>query len=378
MPELIIKPVETRRERKQFLHLPWKLYHGDANWIPPLRLNQKELVGYKRHPFYEDADVQTFLAWRGNEVCGRIAAIVNHVHNRRFKEQRGFFGFFESINDQQVATGLFDTAKAWLAERDIQSMRGPMNPSFNYEIGLLVDGFDSPPTFMMTYNPPFYEQLIEEYGFRKEQDLYAYWGHVDMLETQDKKIAFVIEESTRRFRFKLRRLDKSRFDEDIRTFLKIYNDANGAHWGFVPMSEGEIRHMSKGMRHLITPEMTSFAEVDGRPVGAVFGMLDYNPRIKQINGRLYPFGFLKLLWNRRAIKRMRVLAAHVLPEYQRWGLGLVLLQRLVPDILEWELEEVEFSWVAESNHLSRGTLERGGAKLIKTYRIYDYDFEPSP
>ena len=195
MPELIFKPVETRRERKQFLHLPWKLYHGDANWIPPLRLNQKELVGYKRHPFHEDADVQTFLAWRGNEVCGRIAAIVNHVHNRRFKERRGFFWFFVSINHQQVASGLFDNAKAWLAERDIQSMRGPMNPSFNYEIGLLVDGFDSPPTFMMTYNPPFYGQLIEEYGFRKEQDLYAYWGHVDMLETLDEKIAFVIEDS---------------------------------------------------------------------------------------------------------------------------------------------------------------------------------------
>ncbi|MBC8352817.1 MAG: GNAT family N-acetyltransferase [Planctomycetes bacterium] len=246
-----------------------------------------------------------------------------------------------------------------------------MNPSFNQELGLLVEGCDSPPTFMMPYNPRYYEELIENYGFTKEHDLYAYFGHVDQLETQDKKLQFIVDESTRRFNFKLRRMNMSNFDQEVRTFLKIYNEAHGDHWGFIPLSENEIKHMSKSMRFLMTPEMTTVAEVDGRVVGTAFGMLDYNPLIKQIDGRLFPFGFLRLMLNRKRIKRMRLIAAHVLPEYQRWGLGVVLLSRLVPDALAWGIEEAEFSWVAESNHLSRASLERGDAKRSKTYRIYD-------
>lgn len=368
----IARAVASRRDKKAFLELPWKLYRGDPNWIPPLRLNQKELVGYKHHPFYDDAEAQTFLATRDGEICGRIAAIVHHAHNRRHNERRGFFGFFESIQDQEVAAALFNAARAWLAERDIRDIRGPMNPSFNYEMGLLVDGFDTPPTFMMTYNPPYYAELIEGYGFQKVKDLYAYWGHADMIATLDKKLWFVIEESQRRFNFKIRPLDRSRFDEDVRTFLRIYNEANINHWGAVPLSEGEIRHMSASMRHLIVPKLTALAEVDGRVVGTVFGLLDYNPRIRQIDGRLFPTGFIRLLWNRRQIKRVRMIATHVLPEYQRWGLGLVLLNALHESVRDWELEECEFSWVMECNKLSRGSLERGGAKRIKTYRLYDY------
>jgi GNAT superfamily N-acetyltransferase len=372
MSDVVVKPVATRGERKQFLMLPWKLYRDDPNWIPPLRLNQEELVGYRRHPFYDDAEAQTFLAFRDGQPVGRVSAIVNHAHNRRYKEKRGFFGFFETIDDRAVAHGLLDAARDWLGQRGIQAVRGPMNPSFNYEIGLLIDGFDSPPTFMMTYNPPFYAPLLESYGFQKTQDLYAYWGHMNMLESLDKKLAFIVEEATQRFKFDMRRLDTSRFREEVAEFLRVYNAANQGHWGFVPLSDGEIKHMSASLRYLVVPEMTSVAEVDGKVVGAAFGMLDYNPRIKQSNGRLFPFGFLRLLFNRRQIKRVRMVATLVVPEYQMWGLGLVLLARLVPDSLAWGIEEGEFSWVAESNRLSKASLERGGAKRIKTYRIYDY------
>jgi len=372
MSSITVTCVETRHQKKQFLSLPWQLHREDPNWIPPLRMNQKEMVGYKHHPFYDDAEIQTFLTMRDGGVCGRIGAIVNHAHNRRYKDETGFFGFFESVDDQEVADSLFDAAGQWLKDRGMTTIRGPMNPSFNYEIGLLIEGFDSPPTFMMTYNPPFYEKLIDNYGFEKEQDLFAFWGHIDMLETQDTKLQFIVDEATRRFNFDLRRMNISKLDEEVRTFLRIYNDANGNHWGFVPLSESEIKHMSKSMRFLMAPEMTALAEVDGRVVGVAFGMLDFNPRIKQIDGRLFPFGFLKLMMNRKAIKRVRLIATHVVPEYQRWGLGLVLLSRLVPDVKAWGIEEGEFSWVAESNHLSRASLERGGAKRDKTYRIYDY------
>jgi GNAT superfamily N-acetyltransferase len=371
MSEISIVLVQTKRQQKQFLTLPWKIYHDDPYWIPPLRQNQKELAGFARHPFYEHSEGQAFLALRDGVPVGRILAIVNNPHIERYKEQRGFFGFFESIDDQQVAIGLFDAAKGWLAERNIHDIRGPMNPSMNYEIGLLIDGFDSSPQFMMTYNRPYYAKLIEGCGFRKSQDMYAFWGHVDMLKTLDQKMHFVVEEATRRFGVTTRRLNPKDFDGDVRTFLDIYNSSLGGTWGFTPLSEGEIDHMAESMKHLIAPEMTSIAEVDGRPVATAFSLLDYNPRIKKIDGRLFPFGFIRLFWNRRAIKRIRIISTNVIPEYQKWGLGLVVLDRLVPEIIDWGVEEAEFSWVLESNHLSYKTLQRGGAKLTKTYRIYD-------
>ena len=373
MPPLEIVKVATKQLQKQFLRLPWRLYENDPLWIPPLQQNQKELAGFARHPFYEYASSQAFVAYRNGEPCGRILVILNPAHNDRYDEQIGFFGFFETVNDPEVAHALFDAANAWLRERDIHVMRGPCNPSLNYEIGLLVDGFDTSPRFMMTYNPPYYGDLMESYGFRQEQDLFAFWGHVDMLETLDEKLAFIVEEASRRFEVKLRRMNVKAFDEDVRMFLNIYNKSLVGTWGFVPMSSGEVDHLAKSLKLLIAPEMTSVAEIDGKPVGAVFALLDYNPRIRDIDGRLFPFGFLKLLWNKKAITGIRLISANVLPEFQRWGVGLLLVSRLVPDVLSWGVQDCEFSWVLESNHLSRATLERGGAKLIKTYRIYDYE-----
>ena len=375
MDSVRIEPVSSRRAQRQFMQLAWRLYRDDPHWIPPLRQYQRELLGYSRHPFHDFADVDTFLALRGNEVVGRIATIINHAHNKRYGEQRGFFGFFESIDDEAVASALLTAAKEHVASRGMTSLRGPVNPSLNYELGLLIDGFDSAPTFMMTYNPPYYQRLVESQGFGKSQDLYAFWGHVDMLSGLDSKLEFIIKEATRRFDLTLRQMDRSRFAEEVRTFLDIYNASLVGTWGFVPLSDGELKHMSKTLKHLIVPEMTAVAEVKGKPVAVAFGLLDYNPIIKEIDGRLFPFGFMKLLWGRRKLKRVRLLSTNVLPEYQRWGLGLVTLARLVPDVLKWGIEEGEFSWVLESNHLSYQSLKRGGAKLTKTYRIYDAEWE---
>lgn len=371
MPEIVVKAVQSRKERSQFFHLPWTLYRGDPNWIPPLRRSQLELLNYKPHPFYSYSQIQTFLALRDGQPCGRVAAIINGAHNERYNEQRGFWGFFESIDDTQVAQALFAAAADWLKQRGMTSIRGPMNPSMNYECGLLIDGFDSPPTFMMTYNPPYYERLVESAGHSKIQDMFAFWGHAEMLEGLDKKLAFVVEESTRRFGVKVRSLDRKRFAEDVRMFLDVYNRSLVGTWGFAPMSEDEVDHLSAGLKYLIVPEMTTAAEVDGQVVGAVFGLLDYNPRIRLIDGRLFPFGFLRLLRNKKAIKRIRLISTNVVPEYQKWGIGLVLLARLVPEALAWGIQEAEFSWVLESNHLSYQSLKRGGAKITKTYRLYD-------
>jgi hypothetical protein len=205
----------------------------------------------------------------------------------------------------------------------------------------------------------------------RSQDLYAFWGHVDMLETLDEKIRFIFREATERFNVQLRNLDPARFGEDVEKFLDIYNRSLVATWGFVPLSTSELKHMATGLKRLIIPELTVFAEVDGKTVGAAFCLPDYNSRIKEIDGRLFPFGFIKLLRNKRDIKRFRVLSANVIPEFQRWGLGIVLMGGLVPKVLEYGIQEAEFSWVLESNTLSRATCERAGAKLYKTYRMYD-------
>jgi GNAT superfamily N-acetyltransferase len=375
MPHLVVRAVSTRRERKQFLNFPWTLYQGDPNWIPPVRLNQKELVGYARHPFYERNRCQTFLALRGGEVCGRIAAILNVGHNERYEERRGFFGFFECVDDQQVAGGLFDAVRRWFAEQGIRRLRGPTNPSLNYELGLLVDGFDTPPTFMMTYNPPYYERLVEGYGFRKTQDLYSYGGSIEMFPKIREKYSDLVERILEHHNIRLRPLDKRHFRRDVELFLTVYNQSLTNTWGFVPMSADEVRTMASALKYLIVPELAMGAEVDGRVIGATFALLDYNPRIKQIDGRLFPFGFLRLLYNKAAIKHVRIISTNVMPEWQRMGVGLALLSGLVPKGLEWGMQHAEFSWILESNSLSWRSLERGGANREKTYRLYDLDEE---
>jgi len=373
MAEVTVRPVETRAEQKRFVQVPWRIYRDDPCWMPPLIMSQEELLGFRPCPFYEKSRSRSFLASRGGADVGRITAIVNAGHIERYQEQRGFFGFFECDDDPAAAKALFDAAKAWLHAQGMTSIRGPVNPSLNYECGLLIEGFDTPPFFMMTHNKPYYAGLIESQGFVKIEDLYAFWGRLSMLESIDSKLGVMVEGVKERFGVTVRPLDRSRFDEEVRMFLDIYNSSLGGTWGFVPLTPGEVKHMAASLKHLIVPELALVAEVEGKPIGSVFCLLDYNPRIKAINGRLFPFGFLKLLWNKKAIKRMRAISTNVIPEYQAWGVGLVLHAALVPRLYDWGMDEVEFSWVLESNHLSKRTLERGGALVTKKYRIYQDD-----
>jgi GNAT superfamily N-acetyltransferase len=371
--DVVVRPVETRAQQKRFVNLPWRIYRDDPCWMPPLVMSQEELLGFRHSPFYEKSRSQSFLATRGGTDVGRITAIVNAGHIERYNEQRGFFGFFECDDDPAAATALFDAAKEWLHGQGMQTIRGPVNPSLNYECGLLIEGFDTPPFFMMTHNKPYYAGLVEANGFGKIEDLFAFWGKLSMLSSLDSKLGVMVEGVKERFGVKVRPLDRSRFDEEVRMFLDIYNSSLGGTWGFVPLSPAEVKHMAASLKHLIVPELALVAEVDGKPIGSVFCLLDYNPRIRAINGRLFPFGFLKLLWNKKAIKRMRAISTNVIPEYQAWGVGLVLMAALVPQLYAWGMDEVEFSWVLESNHLSKRTLERGGALVTKKYRIYQDD-----
>lgn len=367
-----LRRVTTRQDRKNFIDMLWDLYEGDPNWIPPLIMNQQELVGFRHHPFYNENYCANFIVNQGTRTVGRITAIYNKAHNERHEENRGFFGFFESINDQKVADLLFQAAGEYLLEEHgLTDMRGPVNPSLNHDIGTLVDGFDSPPTFMMTYNPPYHDDLITSFGFEKCQDLYAYEGHISMIAGLDPKLAFVINELRRRFNVKVRPFDPKNFDEEVNLFLDLYNKSLVGTWGFVPMSRDEVKHQAKGLKFLLIPELTTFIEIDGKPIGAGLGLVDYNQIIKKIDGRLFPFGFIKLLTDKRKLDRVRLMSANVLPEYQKWGFGLLALERMLEDVLKMGVKHGEFSWVLESNHLSRASLERGGLERSKTYRLYD-------
>ena len=371
--DIAIQPVETRSQQQRFIRLPWRIYADDPCWIPPVIMSQQELLGFRKHPFYERSKSQSFLATRGGRDVGRITAIVNAGHIDRYKEQRGFFGFFECDEDTAASRALFQAAGDWLHAQGMTCIRGPANPTLNYECGLLIEGFDTPPFFMMTHNRPWYAQLVEDAGFGKIEDMFAFWGETSMLGGLDPKLVTMVEGVKERFGVTIRPLDRRRFADEVRKFLHIYNESLGGTWGFVPLTSGEIDHMAASLKYLIEPELTLVAEVDGKPVGAVFCLLDYNPRIKAIDGRLFPFGFLRLLWNKKAIKRLRAISTNVVPEYQAWGIGLVLMNGLYERFMKWGLREVEFSWVLESNYLSRRTLERGGALVTKKYRMYQDD-----
>ena len=370
MADVVVEPVGSRSQQKRFLRLPWRIYADDPCWMPPLLLSQEELLGFRPHPFYAKSKSQSFLVRSGDRDLGRITAIVNAGHIERYGEQRGFFGFFECEDDPAAARALFGAAADWLYAEGMATIRGPVNPSLNYECGLLIEGFETPPFFMMTHNRPYYAGLVEANGFSKIEDLYAFWGKISMLASLDSKLGTMVEGVKERFGVTVRPLDRSRFDDEVRMFLEVYNSSLGGTWGFVPLTAGEVKHMAASLKHLIVPELALVAEVAGKPVGTVFCLLDYNPRIKAIGGRLFPFGFIRLLWNKRGIKRMRAISTNVVPEYQAWGVGLVLTAALVQPVLDWGMEEAEFSWVLESNHLSKRTLERGGAIVTKKYRIY--------
>jgi GNAT superfamily N-acetyltransferase len=347
------------------------LYANDPNWVPPILAQERLLLGWGRHPFFDHAEMVTFLAERDGTVVGRIAVFVNDIHNAKYGEKRGFFGFFECVDDLAIARRLFDAGRAWLMERGMNAWRGPVNPSLNYTCGLLIDGFGSPPVFLTTYNRPYYAALIEACGFAKAQDMYAYEMDVGLLAQLVARYKPAVMSVLDGDDFVVRRFDRSRAATEIRTFLEIYNRALEGTWGFTPLQQGEVKHIAAELGRIIAPEFAAFAMVDGEAVGAVLALLDYNQIIRKLDGRLLPFGIFRLMWGYKRIDVARAMAVIMVPGYQQSGLGIVLMDRLVEAAKPWGLKSWEFSWVLESNASSRGTLRRAGTKLAKTWRIYD-------
>jgi GNAT superfamily N-acetyltransferase len=366
-----IQAVSTPRDKKAFIRFQWSIYRDDPNWAPPLLMERQDFLNPAKNPFFEHADVQLFLA-RDDQarILGRIAAIVNHSHIARHGEKVGFFGLFECIDDQGTANALLEAAAGYLRGKGMAVMRGPENISVNDDLGLLVKGFDSPPFAMMPHNPPYYERLVEGFGLGKVMDLFAYYGEHDG--GPPERLARGMAIIRKRYHFDIRSIDMSRFAEEVERIKTIYNGAWEDNWGAIPMTDREFAHLAKDLKLVIDPALCLIAEVDGHVVGWSLGLPDLNQALIKMNGRLLPFGLVKLLWYKRKIDRIRVLTLGVLPEYRHMGISTALIHETYVRCVERGYKGGELSWILETNASMNNALINAGFKVHKTYRLYDY------
>ncbi len=366
-----ITPVEGAAGLRQFVELPYRLYRGNPYWVPPLRIAQKEILDTAKHPFYATASARFFLARRGREIVGRIAAIHNARHNAHHGEQTGFFGFFESIDDEQVAGALLHTARAWVREQGAQVLRGPMSPSTNYECGLLVEGFDSSPMVMMPYNPAYYDRLIQSAGLCKAKDLYAY--HMLTNDMWTHRVERIAARATEMKGIRIRPIRMHAFQEDVEKVWEVYNSAWTRNWGFVPMTREEFLLSGKEMKPILDPGLVLLGEADGRTVGFALGLPDVNQAIRHAGGRLFPLGLFKILYHKRFIRSTRVLVLGVVEQYRTTGVAAGFYAELVRHARRRGYHDCEMSWVLEDNTQMKRSIEAFGGKRYKTYRIYEWN-----
>lgn len=350
------------------MELPFRLYRDDPHWVPPLRRDVFELIDPAKHPFHQHATVELFLAREGDRVVGRIAAVQNDLHIETHGDRTGFFGLFESERDARVSAALFDAARTWLVARGLETMRGPASFSLNEECGLLVSGFDGPPVVMMTYNPPWYVELVEGYGFTRTKDLLAYYlpGAAPT-----ERLLRVADKLRERYRINVRTLDKRRFWDDVALVRQVYNEAWEDNWGHVPMTEAELTYMAKQLKPVVDPALVVFAEVNGELAGFALALPDLNVPLKRMNGRLLPFGWAKALWYSRKISTARVLTLGVRKKFRRHGVAELIQLELMKNGNVRGIVNGEFSWILEDNTMMRAPLEKMGARVYRTYRMYD-------
>jgi len=305
-PPVSIRLIElgNRRQLKQFITFPWKIYRDDPNWVPPLIFNQLQFFTPGRNPYFAHSKCQLFMAFRGAEPVGRISAHENNQHIRVHKDGAGFFGFFECIDDDTVGQALLDAASNWLRERGLKTMRGPLSFSVNDEAGLLIDAFDEPPLIRMTYNPPYYAGLIEGYGLQKIQDLYAYaMFESDGLSESVRGIADAALEDPK---LAVRTINERDFKNEMEKIRKIYAEAWSENWGAVPLTDDEFDRIVGELKLITDRDLFFIAEYDGEPAGMSLVLSDVNEALKKAGGRLFPLGLLKILWHRRKINSWRM------------------------------------------------------------------------
>ncbi len=377
MTTLAVRPVASRGELAAFVDLPWEVYGGEPQWIPPLKASVRQLLDSGHHPFYgggQAAERELFMAWEGDRPVGRVAAIVNHVHNRVHDENVGHFGFFESFDRAEVAAALLGAAESWLAGRGLDAVIGPANPSTNYECGLLVDGFERPPVLMMTYNPSYYVELVEGAGYAKAKDLYAYISPVHGAHL-DRLIRLAERTRARHPELTTRGGNLSDFKGEVATVQDIYNSAWEKNWGFVPMSDGEIEWLAKELKPLVQKDLLRFAYADGEAAGFLLAVPDWNPLLRGFDGSpwRHPLRALKaqLTSKPETMEGLRLITMGFKESHRLRGFEGVLFAEGLQKAMEIGYRWCEYSWILEDNELAKRTVRLMDAEHYKTYRMYE-------
>lgn len=374
MTGIEVRGVRSPKDLRAFLRFPWTVYRGDPNWVPPLLAEMKDKLDRRRHPFFEHAEAECFLALRDGRVVGRVAAIVDHNHNAAHRDRTGFFGLYESLDDPDAARALIDAAAGWVAARGMDRLRGPVNLSMNDECAFLCEGFDGPPVVMMPYNPRYYLALMEDCGLAKAKDLYAF------LMKAERKLSPKAAETLARVRdsgeFSFRAMTRSSLARDARAIAAVYNAGWHNNWGFVPWTESEMRHMTKNLAKFADLDLVLFAEREGRTVGFAGALPDLNQALIRMNGRLFPFGFLKFLAARPRITGVRAMVFGVIPEYMHTGLAYLLYAELEKAVVRKGYEWCELSWQLEDNQAVNHFAASLGAAPYRKYRIYEKSIAP--
>jgi hypothetical protein len=372
--ELRVHQVGDRRALKRFLLLPARLHAGDPNWVQPLMFERLEHLNPKKNPWFDHAEIAYWLAWRDGRPVGRISAQVDHLHLEHHADSTGHFGFLEAEDDAEVFAALFKTAEDWLRARGMRRMRGPFSLSINDESGLLVDGFDTPPYMMMGHAPRYYGPRVEEQGYRTAKNLIAYFYDVTAPPPRAKRM---FERMIPGAGLKFRPIEMRHFDEELEIIVDIFNDAWSDNWGFVPMTPAEVRYMGRNLKPLVRSEHAWIGEVEGEPAAMTVTLPNINEAIADLNGRLLPFGWAKLLWRLkvRGTRSGRMVLMGIRKRYQGSPRGAALALGVVEAVRSWHAahgtKEAEISWVLEDNRPAQDLVELIGGRPYKTYRIYE-------
>jgi hypothetical protein len=380
---LRIVAAESRRELTRCFRFPRTVYRNDPHWVEPILADRLAKVDPGRNPFWRTAERRLWMALRGRAVVGTIAAIHDRRSNEALHRSLGTFGFFECLDDPEAAALLVGTAGAWLAARDLTAMRGPYNPSADDEPGILVEGFDTLPAIMEAHNPPYYARLLEGAGMRKHQEMFARLivrppGNHPFLEDAAPRLRRAIEIAETRDRgVVVRKLDRRRWDEDIRIACRLFNAALAYLPEHVAVAEEEFLAMAAGLRPILDDEMALLAEVDGRPAGFGLVLPDVNQALRHAHGRLGPIGLLRFLWHRRSIDRASFKIMMVAPEFQDRFVEVLILARLGEAVWRKGYREVDLSMTGDENWKSNRIQERTGPRVYRRYRIYQKDLAPA-
>ncbi|MEO1627729.1 MAG: hypothetical protein AAFV25_21445 [Bacteroidota bacterium] len=374
-----IVEVQTKSQRKQFIDFPHKLYASDPNYVPELYLSQKELLTRSKNPFFRHSDLQLYLAVdAGGEVLGRIAAIRNNNYIEYTSSSTGFFGFFDLVENIEVAEALLQTASDWVAKQGLDHIMGPTNPTSNDTQGILVDGFERPPVFQMTYNKPYYADFLEQLGYKSKMDLLAYWVTKESINRKSLRLAEAFEGRLNRKGITFRSPNLKNFKQEAQLIKKVYQAAWDKNWGFVPPTSEEFDHLAEGLKLVIDADFVIIAEKDGEPIGFALALPDLNQVVKKMpKGRLLPFGIFKLLLGKRKINVLRIILLGVMEEYRKMGIEAIFYSRIISNGLKKNYVAAEASWILADNKMMNQGLLNLNAEPYKKYRIYEKKIEAS-